>query len=610
MTSTDLLACGPQPPQSQHHHHQHQQHQTALSCTGPPPVHAPHSSLEALHGIQLPTTPEDPSVLQHLVHNGVPPSPPTSIHNHHPAIEQHVPSSSPTSDGVVGHQDIHQGPASQEPSSSGEANKDAKRNNHGARRQEKPPYSYIALIFKAITSVPSKQLTLNEIYQYLQAHFSFFRGSYQGWKNSVRHNLSLNECFIKLPKALGRPGKGHYWTIDPEQEFMFGEGSTRRRPRGFRRKALKGSEGSRKGSTSAAVAAAAALYHHHAHPNSMGQQIPVCSSYGTNNGNGGGNGGGGEASPAMAAAVAAMMPDSTNGSNQGGQTNSSMNGGRHHHHPYEVSGGGSGGMLSPPPPDYSSILPTSGPPPPSYYSYSNNGNGNHSYGNQMTYGTNMGYPAPLSPVTASSVDYAYVDNRDGYNMLCLTSAAAVAAANGNAANAYGPYTLVTTPVSHQNSSPPRSEAGQSNDMQHAGEPISWSPTAWSTPTSCQAPGSTLSSLADQQQYMTMQSFASSAEAEMALSGMKNETKPVPVYLEPKPMPYLQHLSNQSPHGGHLQHQNEGGSTSNAANTPEGSHADVKEILEDQAESHMTSIPPPTEPSSASFYHGHDHKFSI
>ena len=41
-----------------------------------------------------------------------------------------------------------------------------------------------------------------------QQKFPFFRGSYQGWKNSVRHNLSLNECFIKLPKALGR------WTFN------------------------------------------------------------------------------------------------------------------------------------------------------------------------------------------------------------------------------------------------------------------------------------------------------------------------------------------------------------------------------------------------------------
>ncbi|XP_056643597.1 forkhead box protein F-like [Diorhabda sublineata] len=106
----------------------------------------------------------------------------------------------------------------------------------GIRRQEKPPYSYIALIVMAIQNSPTKRLTLSEIYTFLQQRFPFFRGSYQGWKNSVRHNLSLNECFIKLPKGLGRPGKGHYWTIDPASEFMFEEGSFRRRPRGFRRK--------------------------------------------------------------------------------------------------------------------------------------------------------------------------------------------------------------------------------------------------------------------------------------------------------------------------------------------------------------------------------------
>ncbi|XP_071957691.1 forkhead box protein F1-like [Antedon mediterranea] len=106
----------------------------------------------------------------------------------------------------------------------------------GIRRHEKPPYSYIALIVMAIQSSPTKRLTLSEIYQFLMQRFPFFRGAYQGWKNSVRHNLSLNECFIKLPKGLGRPGKGHYWTIDPASEFMFEEGSFRRRPRGFRRK--------------------------------------------------------------------------------------------------------------------------------------------------------------------------------------------------------------------------------------------------------------------------------------------------------------------------------------------------------------------------------------
>lgn len=132
----------------------------------------------------------------------------------------------------------------------------------GMRRQEKPPYSYIALIVMAIQSSPNHRLTLSEIYSFLQMRYPFFRGTYQGWKNSVRHNLSLNECFIKLPKGLGRPGKGHYWTIDRDSEFMFEEGSFRRRPRGFRRKcqAMKAQFHTAAGSNAAAAVAAASFF--------------------------------------------------------------------------------------------------------------------------------------------------------------------------------------------------------------------------------------------------------------------------------------------------------------------------------------------------------------
>ena len=60
--------------------------------------------------------------------------------------------------------------------------------------------------------------------------FPFFRGSYTGWRNSVRHNLSLNECFQKILRDPTRPwGKDNYWTINPNSEYTFADGVFRRR---------------------------------------------------------------------------------------------------------------------------------------------------------------------------------------------------------------------------------------------------------------------------------------------------------------------------------------------------------------------------------------------
>ena len=66
------------------------------------------------------------------------------------------------------------------------------------RRHEKPPYSYITLIAMAIKAQKDEQATLQQINDWLIQNFLFFRGEYIGWKNSVRHNLSLNDCFVKV----------------------------------------------------------------------------------------------------------------------------------------------------------------------------------------------------------------------------------------------------------------------------------------------------------------------------------------------------------------------------------------------------------------------------
>ncbi|KAK7922450.1 hypothetical protein WMY93_009352 [Mugilogobius chulae] len=79
--------------------------------------------------------------------------------------------------------------------------------------------SYADLISQAIENSPEKRLTLAQIYEWMVKTVPYFRdkgdsNSSAGWKNSIRHNLSLHNKFLRVHNE--STGKSSWWMLNPE----------------------------------------------------------------------------------------------------------------------------------------------------------------------------------------------------------------------------------------------------------------------------------------------------------------------------------------------------------------------------------------------------------
>ncbi|KAJ3603600.1 hypothetical protein NHX12_028345 [Muraenolepis orangiensis] len=134
---------------------------------------------------------------------------------------------------------------------------------------QKPPYSYISLTAMAIQNSVEKMLPLSDIYKFIMDRFPYYRENTQRWQNSLRHNLSFNDCFIKIPRRPDQPGKGSFWALHPDCGDMFENGSFLRRRKRF--KLLRAEHMACKGSPMMHY------FHHHHHHHHPGGKLATAS---------------------------------------------------------------------------------------------------------------------------------------------------------------------------------------------------------------------------------------------------------------------------------------------------------------------------------------------
>ncbi|CAF9934440.1 MAG: hypothetical protein ALECFALPRED_005948 [Alectoria fallacina] len=97
-------------------------------------------------------------------------------------------------------------------------------------KQGEPPYA--KLIYRALMDAPEHQMVLKDIYDWIAQNTDKARDpAFKGWQNSVRHNLSMNGAFTKVPHVdpSNKAKKGFIWVLEPSAVGAGIESTTRYR---------------------------------------------------------------------------------------------------------------------------------------------------------------------------------------------------------------------------------------------------------------------------------------------------------------------------------------------------------------------------------------------
>jgi hypothetical protein len=115
----------------------------------------------------------------------------------------------------------------------------SKRSEYSIDNYQKPSWSYAALIGQAIFSTEDSKISLADVYTFIMASYPYYKKGDSGWQNSIRHNLSLNDCFIKTARGPNNPGKGCLWAVSPGCEEQFVDGGFVKKGAGHAKRAKK-----------------------------------------------------------------------------------------------------------------------------------------------------------------------------------------------------------------------------------------------------------------------------------------------------------------------------------------------------------------------------------